>query len=44
MAKHPNSSYLHLCEGAPALGGENGMAVVGKMLSYLVTDFVKGKN
>lgn len=43
MAQHPNCSYLHLCEGAPALGGENGLAVVGKMLSYLVTDFVKAK-
>eukprot|EP00727_Mastigamoeba_balamuthi_P008136 m51a1_g3943 hypothetical protein (349) ;mRNA; f:296574-297965 len=34
----PQVAYLHLCEGAPSLAGKEGL---GKLVAYLVTDFVK---
>lgn len=41
LAQHPNCAYLHLCEAAPDLDPLNGKTIVGKMLSYLATDFIK---
>jgi formiminoglutamase len=41
MGSHPHAGYLHLCEGAPDLGGKAGRTIVGKALSYLVQDFIK---
>ena len=38
----PNASYLHLPEAAPSLI-EDSASQVGKMLSYLVSDFIKSK-
>ena len=40
-AKHKNINYLHLPEGAPLSSKEE--KIVGKTLSYLVSDFVKSK-
>ncbi len=40
MGKHKNSSYLHLCEAAPILEG-NCNKQTGKLLSYLITDFIR---
>ena len=39
-----NASYLHICEGAPAIMNNditNGQ--VGKFISYLISDFIKAK-
>ena len=36
-----NVSYLHLCEGAPALSSDKNHNLVGKFISYLITDFMK---
>ncbi len=41
-ANHANAAYLHLCEAAPALSPRPDQ--VGKLLAYLVTDFIKSKN
>lgn len=39
-----NASYLHICEGAPSLDNDKNNHLVGKLIGYLVTDFIKGKN
>ena len=41
FAQHPNAAYLHICEGAPELGDEKNSHLIGKLIGYLVTDFVK---
>lgn len=38
FAKHENVKYLHICEAAPTAETE---AQVGKLISYLITDFIK---
>ncbi|MGC1204512.1 MAG: formimidoylglutamase [Flavobacteriaceae bacterium] len=38
FAKHENASYLHICEAAPNKKTAN---QVGKLITYLVTDFIK---
>ncbi|MCH3882565.1 MULTISPECIES: formimidoylglutamase [Tenacibaculum] len=45
LSKNSNASYLHICEGAPAIM-ENSTASgqVGKFISYLISDFIKAKN
>lgn len=43
FGKHPQASYLHICEGAPGLGDEKNSHLVGKLIGYLVTDFMKAK-
>ncbi len=42
MANHSNASYLHICEGSASLSNasEN---MLGKLLTYLVTDFIKAQ-
>jgi formiminoglutamase len=37
----PNAAYLHICEGAPALGDEKNPNLIGKVIGYLITDFIK---
>lgn len=44
FGKHQNACYLHICEGAPALDTETNNHMVGKLIGYLMTDFVKAKN
>lgn len=39
-----SSSYLHICEGAPSLDNDKNNHLVGKLIGYLVTDFVKAKS
>ena len=41
FGQHKNASYLHICEGAPSLDSENHGYLVGKLIAYLVTDFIK---
>lgn len=43
FGKHKNSKYIHICEGAPELGDEKNSHLVGKLIGYLVTDFIKSK-
>lgn len=43
FGKHPNAAYLHICEGAPSLGNEKNNHLVGKLIGYLITDFMKAK-
>jgi len=42
LSKHKNASYLHICEGAPSLGEEKNNHLIGKLIGYLITDFIKG--
>ncbi|APY12455.1 arginase [Seonamhaeicola sp. S2-3] len=38
FGKHENAQYLHICEAAPKRKTE---AQVGKLITYLITDFIK---
>jgi formiminoglutamase len=40
FAKHENASYLHICEAAPTKKTE---IKVGKLITYLITDFIRAK-
>ena len=42
MANSTNASYLHICEGSVSMGAfpEN---MVGKLFTYLITDFIKAQ-
>lgn len=42
FSKHKNASYIHICEGAPSLGEDKNNHLIGKLIGYLVTDFIKG--
>ncbi len=44
FSKNKNAAYLHICEGAPSLGEEKNNHLIGKLIGYLVTDFIKGNN
>ncbi len=41
FGKSPNVAYLHICEGAPDLAESKNSHLIGKLIAYLVTDFVK---
>ena len=41
FGNHKNAAYLHICEGAPDLGEEKNNHLIGKLIGYLVTDFIK---
>jgi len=41
FGKHPNASYLHICEASPNKKQKN---QVGKLLSYLITDFIRANS
>jgi formiminoglutamase len=43
FAKNKNATYLHICEGAPDLGEEKNNHLIGKLIGYLVTDFIKAR-
>jgi formiminoglutamase len=44
FAKNRNATYLHICEGAPTLGEEKNNHLIGKLIGYLTTDFIKSNN
>lgn len=44
FAKNKNASYLHISEGAPDLGEEKNNHLIGKLIGYLITDFIKSNN
>ena len=41
FAQNTNVAYLHICEGAPDLGESKNNHLIGKLIGYLVTDFIK---
>ncbi|GAA3747243.1 MULTISPECIES: formimidoylglutamase [Flavobacterium] len=41
FAEHKNATYLHICEGAPDLDNSPNNNLIGKLIGYLVTDFIK---
>lgn len=43
MASHKNAAYLHICEGAPDLDNEKNNHLTGKLIAYLITDFMKAR-
>jgi formiminoglutamase len=43
FGKNKNATYIHICEGAPDLGEEKNNHLIGKLIGYLVTDFIKAK-
>jgi formiminoglutamase len=43
FGRNKNASYLHICEGAPELGEEKNNHLIGKLIGYLVTDFIKSR-
>lgn len=44
LGKSDNVAYLHLCEGAPALDYPTNDHLVGKLMAYLVSDFIKANS
>ena len=41
FGKSEYASWLHICEGAPDLGEDKNNHLIGKLIGYLVTDFIK---
>ncbi|WP_298420048.1 formimidoylglutamase [uncultured Kordia sp.] len=41
FGKHRNAAYLHLCEAAPNENDADEMYRIGKLLSYIITDFMR---
>ncbi len=41
-AKHLNAAYLHIAEGAPVLSHIKADNKTGKLIAYLISDFIKG--
>lgn len=41
FSRHKNTTYLHICEGAPDLGEDKNNHLIGKLIGYLITDFIK---
>lgn len=44
FAKNQNVAYLHICEGAPELAEPKNSHLIGKLIAYLVTDFIKANH
>ena len=44
VGQHKNSCYLHICEGAPSFEQNQNTNQTGKLIAYLVTDFIKSKS
>jgi formiminoglutamase len=44
FGNNKRAAYLHICEGAPDLGEEKNSHLIGKLIGYLVTDFMKANN
>jgi len=43
FGKHENAAYLHICEGAPDLAEDKNKHLIGKLIGYLTTDFIKAR-
>ncbi|WP_456314488.1 formimidoylglutamase [Pseudomonas shirazensis] len=44
FGEHRNATYLHICEGAPDLDQSPNNHLIGKLIGYLITDFIKANN
>ncbi|EJL65743.1 formimidoylglutamase [Flavobacterium sp. CF136] len=44
FGQHRNAAYLHICEGAPDLDNSPNNHLIGKLIGYLVTDFIKANH
>lgn len=44
VAQDAKAAYLHICEGATQLADGRTNVTTGKLISYLVTDFIKASN
>ncbi|MEO6175395.1 MAG: arginase, partial [Flavobacterium circumlabens] len=44
FGQHKNAAYLHICEGAPDLEQSPNNHLIGKLIGYLITDFIKSNN
>lgn len=44
FARNQNVAYLHICEGAPDLAETKNNHLIGKLIAYLVTDFIKANH
>lgn len=44
FAKQKNAAYIHIAEGAPDLDQIQNSHLIGKLIGYLVTDFIKAYN
>lgn len=43
FGNNKNVAYLHICEGAPDLGEDKNNHLIGKLIGYLVTDFIRSR-
>ena len=43
FGSHPNATYLHICEAATSINDSLTNAQTGKLLSYLITDFMNAR-
>jgi len=43
FGSHPNATYLHICEAATTTSDPQANAQTGKLLSYLITDFMNAR-
>jgi formiminoglutamase len=44
FGQNRNAAYLHICEGAPDLDNSPNNHLIGKLIGYLVTDFIKANH
>ncbi|UQD57248.1 formimidoylglutamase [Flavobacterium sp. K5-23] len=44
FGNNKNAAYIHICEGAPDLDEEKNNHLIGKLIGYLVTDFIKSNS
>lgn len=44
FGSNQKAAYLHICEGAPTLGEPQSGHLVGKLIGYLVSDFVRANS
>lgn len=44
FGRNKNALYFHIAEGAPELADEKTQYLVGKLIAYLITDFMKSKS
>ncbi|CAD0005334.1 MULTISPECIES: formimidoylglutamase [Flavobacterium] len=44
FGQHKNAAYLHICEGAPDLDSSPNNHLIGKLIGYLITDFIKANH
>ncbi|XLS27573.1 formimidoylglutamase [Flavobacteriaceae bacterium M23B6Z8] len=41
LSQHKNAQYLHICEAAPSAADDRELEQTGKLIAYLITDFMR---